>query len=289
LKRDEFEVGRKKLLKFMRLSENYKRPKSQWHPHPDKEKLLEITDEHEPYGYEPVFLTAEAEHKDAHALHSGGDIGDFYSKSRFPKVHAEDFKSELRSVFLRLEWMATHWRTVYLTLGNHDPRPEKTLLAGVKEPELLVMLSRTTLVERLADFFDNIEVVGTRTANPDITLSHLWQYGDIIFTHAERSLQQRSALMEKLSQQLYEKKGLYRLKPYRIIAQGHNHTATKISNGNHGETWFQMPSSADPFGIGMEYSHSAKMIGRAPCIGYTLFYQSNGETDINRSNYFLVD
>lgn len=285
--KQEFDESDRKLLEYMGVYP-YRRPKTEWLPKFDGTKLTVLSDPHEPYGYGPVFVELQAKHKDSESIFCGGDTGDFYSKSRFPSVHPEKFDEELRSVFFRLEWMATHWRKVYVLTGNHDNRPEKKLVKAIAgEIDLLIMV-RLDLLRRLARFFDNVELVGLKTPNPDITLSHLWQYGDIIFTHAERSMVQNSALMAAISLQLFQRKGLYKLKPYSVICQGHNHTATKATQSNDGETWFQLPSAANPFGIGLEYSHSSRMIGKPPCIGYSIFYQENGVTDVNRSNNFLV-
>lgn len=287
-KADERDLeDKRKLLEYMGIYP-YRRPKTQWSKAVDMSKLAVISDPHEPYSYEPVFRELEAQHKDAGAMFCGGDTGDFYSKSRFPAVHEVKFADELRAVFFRLEWMATHWRQVYVLTGNHDNRPEKKLVKSISHDLDLLIMVRLDLLRRLADFFDNITLVGQRTPNPEITLTHLWQYGDIIFTHAERSMAQKSALMAKLSEQLFKRKGLYRLKPYRVICQGHNHTSSKDTQSNTGETWFMLPSAADPFSVGLEYSHSARMIGNPPCIGYSIFYQEHNVTDVNRSNNFLV-
>jgi hypothetical protein len=122
--------------------------------------------------------------------------------------------------------------------------------------------------------------------NSEIVLSHIWQYGDIIFTHAEKSQTQKSALLGGLSLQIFRWSQHWGLKPYSVIAQGHNHFALKTDMGK--ETWFLLPAGADPRQLGFAYIHSTRLIGDPPVVGYTIFHQENGVTDTNRSNYYKV-
>src|SRR5689334_8394789 len=105
--------GEERLFGFMGLNYPYNRPVSKWSKDFDPSKIVCVSDPHEPYGAFPVFQEVERLHKDAEVLVCPGDVGDYYSKSRFKKNQNVDFKLEVRSVFLRLEWMATHFRRVY--------------------------------------------------------------------------------------------------------------------------------------------------------------------------------
>lgn len=285
-KKQQHELERdKKLFDFMSITHPYKRPKSQWQKS-NKDKILSISDPHEQYSSFAVMDECEKNQKDAHMVMVPGDIGDYYSKSRFKKTKHVSFKEELRAVFFRLEWLSTHWQDVRIMIGNHDNRPEKQIgNLFVDSPDLLIMTEQN-LLKYLACYFDNIEIVGHQIDHCEVNLTHVYQLGDIIFTHGELSAMQESAVLEKISRHLFQWRDVYKLKPYSVIAQGHNHTAAKIYRGH--ETWFSLPTAANPYGDGFEYIYSSRMIGKPPQVGYTIFYQSNGQTDTNNSNNFLV-
>jgi predicted phosphodiesterase len=273
-----------KIFEFMGIPTPYKRPDSRWKT-ANPEKILSIADMHEPYGNELVYAECELKHKDADILIVPGDLGDYYSKSRFRKTKHVSFRDELRSVFYRMEWMSTHWKRVRIMIGNHDNRPEKQIAdAFCDSPELLIVTEQN-LLKRLATNFDNIEIVGTQIDGGP-TLTHVWQYGDIVFTHAERSMTQKSALMGGLSQQLFRWKDRLGLKPYRFICQGHNHFDLKMTMG--GEVWMLLPTASNPYSIGMEYAWSTRFVGDPVVVGYSIFHQSGGETDSNNSYNVVV-
>jgi len=271
----------------------YKRPKSSWGKAvPDK--ILSIADPHNPYVSIKTLKAAERDEKDAALLIIPGDVGDYYSKSRFRKTRHWDFAQEVRAVFLFLEWAANNWRSVKIMLGNHDDRPEKQIMDIMGNDTDLLILTEQNLLLNLSTFFDNVEMVGTQIAGDPlddgrrhkVNLTHIYQHGDIVFTHGEKSMAQASSLMMGISQYLHRWKGLFGLKPYRIIAQAHNHADFRQTMG--GEKWIQLPAACDPVSVGMEYIFSKRMVGTPPCTGYSIFYQSNGETDYNRSGNILL-
>lgn len=274
-----------KLFNFMGLGDSYRRPASKW-TKSDAKKNLVLSDPHEPYGNEGVYRVVETQHKDADTLIIPGDLSDYYSRSRFRKTRHVKFSDELRATFLRLEWLATHWKRVFIMMGNHDNRPEKQIAQLFDGNVELQIMTEQNLLTRLASYFDNVEVVGTQLDSTDVYLTHIWQYGDIIFTHAEKSMAQKSALMGKISEQLHRWTPRLNLKPFKVIAQGHNHTAMKQVMG--GETWFLLPTASNPESIGFEYIYSPRMIGDPPCVGYSIMYQDRGETDTNNSNFYLI-
>jgi hypothetical protein len=55
-----------------------------------------------------------------------------------------------------------------------------------------------------------------------------------------------------------------------------------------GEWWFMLPTASDPYSLGFEYAFSSRMIGDPPAVGYTVFYQDNGETDFNASDNVVL-
>ena len=278
------EKSQKDFLEYFNIPYPYVRPRPEW-VETDPDKILSLSDPHEPYGNEKVYRIAEDNHKDAETLIVPGDLGDYYSKSRYRKSRAVSFKDEVRAVFYRMEWMATHWKYVKIMLGNHDDRPQKMIMDMFAGNEELLIMTEMNLNHRLASYFDNIEMVGTQLGNTGINLNHVYQHGDIIFTHGELSRAQKTAVLDYISTYLHRWKGTLGLKPYKVIAQAHNHSDLKTTMG--GEYWFQLPTCSDPYSIGSEYIFSSRMMGRPPAVGFTIFYQHNGVTDFNASQNYV--
>ena len=263
----------------------YKRPQPTWSDTVDPSKTLVLADIHEPYAHGRV-LDEALKHKDAHTVLVAGDIGDYYSKSRFRKDRQQSFKEELAAVFYRLEWLATHWRRVIVMLGNHDNRPEKYLLGRVDNEVDLLVLTELNTLRMLASYFDNVEVVRSQLS-PDIEISHVFQYGDVVLTHAEITRAQETATLERIETQLHRWQDRLRLKPWRVVMQAHNHGAMKLTKGD--QLWFMLPCAMDPLSVGASYIWNARMWGTPPAAGITLLYQdSRGVTDFNATNFVLV-
>lgn len=283
----EIEESEKKFLEYFRIKYPYKRPAAQHNRKPDPDKILSLSDLHEPYSHEGVLDEVETKHKDAGVLIAPGDIGDYYSKSRFRKTRHVEFRDEVRAIFYRLEWMATHWPDVRVMLGNHDTRPEKAMLAAIGPQIDLLILTEQNLLLRLASYFDNVTVVGQQLDGSGEILTHFYQHGDILFCHAEISRKAQETVFVRLSEYLHRWGRMIGLKPFRVIAQGHNHRDLKKDGGS--EYWFGLPTASNPFALGFDYIWNAKVWGEPPVCGYTIFRQSQGETDYNASQNFRVE
>lgn len=280
-------------MEYINLPYPYVRPEPQWDGR-DESKIVVLSDIHEPYGFHKVFKEIEDNHKDAGTLILAGDVFDYYSKSRYRKNREQSFASELRAGFLRLQWCATHFRRVKALKGNHDNRPEKKMADILGEDIELMIMTEQDLFGFMASFFDNIEMAGIDLQllsadgkNVPCKVSHIHQHGDIIFTHGERSSVQNTSLMENLSKYLGRWKHFLGLRDYRVIAQAHNHQEMRLTKGT--ERWFQMPTASNPYSVGMEYILSPSMKGEPPALGYTIFHQTNGVTDYNRSHNYIVE
>lgn len=278
----------KRFLEYIGIPFPYQRPASQWATEYEKAKIISRSDPHNPYCSEYVKHELIRKEKDAGLIIVPGDEGDYYSKSRFRKTHHVSFKDELRSIFYDLEWMATHWREVKVMIGNHDNRPEKSIAQMFTDQNAtdMMILTEQNLLRHLASYFDNVEVVSHRIGGTGIELSYVYQLGDILFTHAEISRMQRTATMERISMQAQRWKRTWMLKPFKVIAQGHNHAAMKVPMDS--EWWFSLPTAADPYSLGFEYIYSSRMIGVPPNVGYTVFFQEDGETDVNASDHVIL-
>jgi len=271
-------------LQFLGVPYPYVVPSPNWNQDIDPEKILVVADPHVPFHCDIVFDTVEREEKDAGTLIIPGDLTDYYSKARFRKTKDQSFKEEVRQTFHILEWASMNFREVKVMRGNHDNRPEKQiadLFAGCLSN--MITLTERNLLERMCKYFPNVELVGTTVTNHkyEIHVEHIYQHGDIIFTHAEISRAQESAIMERISTFLHRWEGVYNLKPYRVIAQGHNHTEMRMTKG--GERWFLLPTAAERISQGSEYIFQPAIRGNPTVVGYSVFYQKDGVTDYNRS------
>ena len=272
----------KKFFTFLGKPYPYEPPEPEFEVDFDPDKILVISDPHSPFENWKVLNAAKKNEHDAGTLIVPGDIGDYYSKSRFKKTRVISFKDEVRSVFELIEWMATNWRDVRLMIGNHDNRPEKTIGALFDGNVDLLIMTEQNLLKYIASYFHNVKIVGTQLDNRDYVLTHIYQHGDITFTHGELSRVQKTAVMEYISKQLRRWSEILNLQPIHVIAQAHNHTDLKTSMGP--EDWFQLPTACDPYSPGMEYIFSSRMGGHPPVVGYSVFYQHDGVTDYNRSH-----
>ena len=273
--------NQEKLFKFMSVPHPYRRPKSSHMRHTDPTKILSLSDPHEPYANRVVLDYCYYRMRTAEILICPGDLGDYYSKSRFKRTRYVSFADELRSVFKRIEWMANSWKVVKIMIGNHDNRPEKNIAKNLQGDVDTLIMTETNILELLASYFDNVEIVATQLDDTDINLTHIYQYGDIIFTHGEISLKQSSAILERVQNYLDQWSENLQLKSYSVLAQAHNH---RDFNGIVGSRkCFLLPTASNPFSPGFEYIYSSRMIGSPPQVGFSTFYQERGLTDINRS------
>lgn len=264
----------------------YERPLPSLAEEIDDTKILVFADIHEPFALDKEIRDTVMKHKDARRCVVVGDIGDFYSKSRFRKNYKGDFYQEIREIFFRMEFFSTHFTEVNILIGNHDNRPQKRI-RELLSPEIdLIILSENDLIKKLSSYFPNVNIVGHKVIGEEIIeVTHLWQLGDIVFTHGELSRKQSTAILERISDFLKKWKKELGLKDYRAIIQGHNHRALKTVIGD--ELQMIVPCSMETRSKGGEYIYSPRMIGDPPAQGYAIIYQEKGRTDFNRSNFYL--
>ena len=263
----------------------YVPPEPDYSPRRDERKILVLSDPHEPYGAEYVYREALRTDHDAGLVVIPGDMGDYYSKPRFRKTKPGSFRDEVRAVFYRMEWLSVHWPAVKIMLGNHDNRPEKKIQNLLDaDPELLIF-TEANLLKHLACYFHNVDIVEHQIVNKGMGLTYVWQFGDMIFTHAEISRAQDTATMEFISNWLHTWKGMLGLKPYRFIGQGHNHR--NLLTGRDGETWMMFPTCSDPYSLGMEYIWQ-RMYRKPPAVGYSVLYHDEGVCSPNECHNIVL-
>jgi predicted phosphodiesterase len=255
----------------------------------DLAKTLIISDPHAPYESKKLQAKILAEEHNAGHLHINGDAADFYSKSRFPKAQGHiDFYAEIRGVFDYLEWCAIHWHRVTIIRGNHDDRPKKMLIDSLKSDELWMV--DYDLLKRITSYLPNIELVGERVKseeNGDVPIEFVWQFGDVVFTHIERSQVQASGLLKTVHDMLIEWSEHFNLQPFKFFVQGHNHRCDTNLVG--GKTGFLCPMAADPTGMGLRYIYHPSMRGKAPVLGYAVLVREHGKTVFNKSRIYRLE
>jgi hypothetical protein len=187
-----------------------------------------------------------------------------------------------------LEWLSCRWRRVILMLGNHDNRAEKKIADLFSVDTELLILTEQNLLKHLAAYFPNVEVVEHHILNTGIGLTYIYQWGDMLFTHAELSRAQSTAAMEYISNWCHRWRHVLKLEPYRMIIQGHNHQSLK--KDVDGETWLMVPSAADPYSIGMEYIFASRMPTKNPPVtGYAVLTHIDGKCIPNLCNNYTVE
>lgn len=283
---ERFNENQKKLFEFMGLEYPYRRPQPKY-PKTDPDKILVISDPHEPYGNEVVMRHLRENERDAGLVIVPGDVGDYYSKSRFRKTKHQSFKEELRGIFMRLEWLSLHWKQSLVMIGNHDNRPEKKISAIFGDETELLIMTEQNLLDLLASYFPNIKLVGTQLDGTDTYLTHIYQHGDAIFTHGELSAKQGTMVLDRVEGWLDQWSQHLKLRPYRVLMQAHNHRDLNQYYGQRKRVL--LPTASDPFGLGLEYIYGSRMIGTPPAVGYTVMYQRNGITDINRIHNIIFE
>lgn len=283
-----FEEQSNAFLEYLGVELPYESPLPKWEKKTDSNKILVFSDPHEPYTIDDLFQTAYLQNKDAETCVIAGDLGDYYSKSRFRKKHSVNLRDEMRAIFYRMQWLSIRFKNVKIMKGNHDDRPEKKIADLFCGGDIdLRILTESDVLTRLASYFENIEIVGTTIHNHhhEVTLSHIYQLGDIVFTHGELSRKQDSAVMEYISNYLHRWSKKLGLKTYSVIVQAHNHRGSKTIKGE--ELWLLNPCSMEDVSIGGEYIYQPKMIGDPPVRGWAVLYQEDGITDWNKTNIFI--
>ena len=161
-------------------------------------------------------------------------------------------------------------------------------MAMLVESDMLWM-TENDILRYMCAWFSNVEVVGERAIGESnsVNVDFIWQYGDIIFTHIEKSQKQSSALLDGIATQLHRWSNIFNLKPFKIIIQAHNHRASFDTNG--AEFLYLCPMCADVATTGLKYALSPSLAGNPPIKGYIEIYQKDGKTDINRIRMKIIE
>jgi predicted phosphodiesterase len=283
--KQRFQELREKFLS--RIGWDGKPPKTPPKSKARQKKILVLSDPHVPYHDKEALQAALAVPADTVIL--SGDGPDNYSFSRYEKTR-QLFSplEELREFQAFLTTLSERYPEVIVMQGNHDARFVKYLVRRGITPDVLEYFNAvapgfTTPVERMTIGLENVKVV------PPIKLdyadfAHIYQHGDIVFSHAEKFsvlANKAAADVAKWVKSFAVPAGIVK-EPVRVIAHAHTHMA--------GKTWSDFGIVAYELGTLSaipDYAADPKLRGatRLPVLGYTEFYQTDGVTDINKSNF----
>lgn len=242
----------------------------------DTNKQDWIGDVHNPYGikdYEDLF--GERKANDLIIL---GDFIDYLSVSRFPKrsqkIPTPEY--EFRKGFESLLKLSQKYNNIYLMMSNHDNRLDKYMYDNV--PEKLIKFCHIGITKDLLNLIPNVRIVCQKNGRE---VSHIWQYKDVVFTHFEKSSIDIGKPVQEIDKYLHKWKEVYKLKPYNVIVQAHNHSSAYVRLGS--KRLYQIPCLIDIDQVAFDYVFSGKPQGTPPVIGYIQAEFTNNKFDFNKS------
>lgn len=229
----------------------------------DSKKMLILADLHFPFHNQKLLNETIKKNKDADILLIAGDIFDMFDMSPFRKTMYMPFKEEFGRAFKLLQDLCLEFPQVKIMLTNHDKRPYKRLYDSVL-PNLL-KFCHTNLLEELIGLIPNLSIISQNALGRDI--GYLAQEKNIIFTHIEKS----NIDISKTVQEIYKTIKLkweeaYKLKPYNIVMQAHNHSAGQVWMNN--TLLAQIPCLIDISAPAFDYVFDGKARGNPPALGY---------------------
>ena len=239
-------------------------------------KMLILADLHFPFHNEKLLRETIVKNKDADLLFIAGDIFDMFDMSPYRKTMYLPFKEEFGRAMRRLQELCTHFPKVKIMLTNHDKRPYKRLYDSVL-PNLLEFCHKD-LLEELIGLTPNLEIIGQNALGREI--GYLAQEKNIVFTHIEKS----NTDIAKTVQEIYKTIKLkweeaYKLKPYDIVMQAHNHSAGQVWMNN--TLLAQIPCLIDISQPAFDYVFDGKAKGNPPALGYATIQLIDGVYDPN--------
>ena len=255
---------------------------------PRKEKIVVAGDFHVPFHSRPALKALiREESADTDLLIVNGDLGDFWSTSRFPKSkRLVDPCSELRETQAVLTILAERFRKIKILAGNHDGRPHK-FLTTVLPPEVLDYIEMTGPgvfhpLQFIAAGLENVEVVEPiRTQNAEFAF--LFEYHDLLCTHAETYSKISGKATGNVNQWVHSfaiPAGIVK-GSVRVIVQAHTHqSATYL--GDFGTLCIEGGCMSTL----QDYHGGARIMTPRPmATGWTVIYQHGGHTDFRSSRF----
>ena len=249
-------------------------------------KYLVISDTHSPFHNKQKIAEVLDLHQDADEIIIDGDLTDQYSVSRFSKRMDISFKEEMAETMALIDYIAARFPKVTIVEGNHCERVRKHLEKRV-EPELM-FLCRYNIIELMCNPHSNITVVKDRYEFPDGNGEALVNYftvlgKDCVIGHFEKSSKMPVKAVLDSYTWLESWSKHFKIGPIRLFLQGHTHRLSKYPIGDGSVVLGETGNLCQV----QEYSVSPKAVYTPHLNGYWIVYQTDGVTDLNKSNFFL--
>jgi predicted phosphodiesterase len=256
-------------------------------PHKVK-RIVVASDFHVPFeDKQAVRALIERESRKADLLVIDGDLGDFWSTSRWPKTKREtDPRSEFLATQVVLTMLAERFKKIVIVGGNHDSRPKKYLSdrLPVEVMDYLQLTAPGALnpLALMAGKFKNVSLAPVIHAG-HASFDFLFQVGDAVFTHAESySKIPNRAVSGPVLQWLKsfaEPQGI--VKPFTCVIQGHTHQAGVV-HGDFGVLAIENGCMCTT----QSYQSDPKIKStRPPAVGWSVILQRDGVTDHSESRF----
>lgn len=258
-------------------------------PAQDQRRIVVVNDLHDPFKDEAAFaemLRREKGKADLCIL--AGDGADMWSWSRWPKgTYRCSPKDELLAHKKTLNALAETFPEVIILAGNHVDRAVKYLQGKGLPPEMMDYLNYVAPAAIspyaiLLEDLPNVTMAPTLTSG-DAHYNFLYQVGDLVIGHPEVfSIIPNRAVSTFIHwlQSFALPMGL--VDPFKVVGIGHTHQAGKTFC-DFGVVGMEMGCMQ----VLPDYSADPKLRGskRPPVIGYSVFIQNDGVTDVEESNF----
>lgn len=238
-------------------------------------KTLILADLHFPFHNAKLLAKTIEMNPDVDQLIIAGDIFDMFDMSPYRKTVYLPFKEEFGRAMIELHALCKQFPKVKIMLTNHDKRPYKRLYDTLL-PNLFEFCHKD-LLEELISLIPNLTIISQKALGRDI--GYLAQDKNIVFTHIEKSNVDITKTVQEIHKQIRIKwEEAYRLKPYDVLMQAHNHSAGAVWMNN--TLLAQIPCLIDISKPAFDYVFDGKAKGNPPALGFATIY-GNGHYDPN--------
>lgn len=285
--KQRFHELQERFRKYIGDTASFSHPKSK---SSKNKKALCLNDLHVPFHHESALAAALRDNADADELWIPGDFLDLFNFSRYDK-YTRPFSvwEEIATGRAVMRELASRFPVVKVMHGNHDERFVKWMVRDKHIPadviEMLSMLHpdfKSPLAKLCADF-KNVKMMPPKKVDY-ATYSFLHQENDCILSHAERYSKVRNKAVSDVIDVLMKKlKPMGLVEDFKVVGQAHTHSAGKTWN-DYGVVGIEMGCMSKV----PDYDGDPKLRGNQPIVGYTTFFQNDGVTDQNASNFYRL-
>jgi predicted phosphodiesterase len=256
-------------------------------PAPKREKVLVFGDTHAPFvRWDQLAKVIERE-KDAHRVVLMGDLDDGYAISRYVKYDRVPYMQGIAGAKAVIETVSERFPNVDVIEGNHDSRLKKALYTSLAPDviDAIKFLTKGNLspIAAVCAEYPNVRVAGRDLTSPSQTsgkletktIGWLHQYGNVVFTHAERFSKVSGQAAEAVANHLALYRKVFKLDPFRVVIQAHTHQLAWRPWGSDG---LVVESGCLAHTPGYALDPACKGVPQRN--GYVTFEMVNGRVDI---------